>query len=114
MVRHFEDNGFLVESKPTGHNRGIEVEVVSCGFRVTDWESESVSAYFEAKYRFLASSNPQPAKGSKSQRLLVIGRRSSQWEEYEQSEAAAMDEFQQVLSKAGRTLANKFIYSREH
>lgn len=109
LVNRLEGEGIVVESEPNSQTSSLTVRIVGCGFKVTDRTNETVSAYFEAEYVLGPSISE---KRKKLKRLLVIGRRSAPWSEYERSGAVAAGEFQEVLSRAGRTLASRFIYSR--
>ena len=111
LINHLEGKGVIVESEPNDHEHSLNVEIVGCGFKVTNRTIETVSAYFEAEYTLAPSNN---VRSKKPNRLLVIGKHSARWSEFEQSKALAAEEFQEVLSRAGLILANRFIYSKEN
>lgn len=110
LTEHLRNNNTVIVDRETLGITRLSVEIVACGFKVMNRENEGLSAYFEATYH-LTLSNEKKTK--KPKRLLVVGKNRSQWIEYEQSGELAAQEFQQVLDKAGRKLANKVIYLKE-
>ena len=109
LYDRLEYHDYVVLTDPGERFPTLEVEIVACGFRVLERRKEDLAAFFEAKYRF---TRPGIKRAKKPRRLFQVGEFRGGWMDFERSPTRAADEFQQVLARAGQTLANRIHYSR--
>lgn len=109
LYDHLVNNGYVVDNDPGELTPTLEIEIVACGFRVLERRKGDMAAFFEAKYRLV---RPDSDRAKRSRRLFQVGEFRGGWMDFERSPALAVDEFQQVLARAGQKLANRIIYSK--
>ena len=85
----------------------LNVKVRSCGFRVVDTNRVLLSSYVELNYDF---SDEKRNTNKQDQYIYMTGKKRFSWEEIKSNKETANREFESALFRAGKRLANKFLY----
>ena len=114
MTGLLEDRGIayrLAESnkeKASGFTHTLHVRLHTCGFMLTNQADEELSAFYAVSYAITSVGE----KKQKMAEVLITGPRRATWDVIMTEPGLAVEEFYQTRIRAGRRVANKFVYLR--